>query len=350
MSALQMEKVDPGDPAGFDEFHATYLAAELAHGDEVASPWMHDEVRVMLRQRGTRRLVEAFIGRADGRVVAAGFLVVSVLDNLDSAELSVHVAPDLRRRGHGSALLAALEAEAAVRGRMLLNAEAAWPYAAGADGAGQAGAEFARAHGYVLGLCDVKRRVELPLPEALLDSLAAEAAAHHEDVELRSFVGPVPDDLAQGWVRLTSTLVTEAPTGEMQREAERPDVDALRAGELMTAAQGRTKYNTVAISPAGEVVAYTDIATTVHEPGKAYQWGTLVRRDARGHRLGMAVKVANHRLLQRERPDITQVTTYNAEVNSHMVAVNERLGFVPIGRLGEFQKRLGPGAQKGPTG
>ena len=80
----------------------------------------------------------------------------------------------------------------------------------------------------------------------------------------------------------------------------------------------------------------------MHEPGKAYQWGTLVRRDARGHRLGLAVKVANQRLLQRERPDLRVLTTYNAEVNHHMVAVNERLGFVPVARLGEFQKRLGP--------
>jgi hypothetical protein len=27
-------------------------------------------------------------------------------------------------------------------------------------------------------------------------------------------------------------------------------------------------------------------------------------------------------------------------VNPHMVAVNDRLGFVPVARLGEFQKRL----------
>jgi RimJ/RimL family protein N-acetyltransferase len=88
------------------------------------------------------------------------------------------------------------------------------------------------------------------------------------------------------------------------------------------------------------VVAYTDVATTIHEPGRAYQWGTLVRPDVRGHRLGLAVKVANLRLLQAERPDIEQLTTYNAEVNAHMGAVNDRLGFAPVGRLGEFQRRL----------
>jgi RimJ/RimL family protein N-acetyltransferase len=89
------------------------------------------------------------------------------------------------------------------------------------------------------------------------------------------------------------------------------------------------------------VVAYSDLATTVHEPGRAYQWGTLVAPAHRGHRLGVAVKVANLRLLGSERPDVTRVTTYNAEVNTHMVGVNEALGFRPVARLGDFQKKLG---------
>jgi RimJ/RimL family protein N-acetyltransferase len=89
------------------------------------------------------------------------------------------------------------------------------------------------------------------------------------------------------------------------------------------------------------VVAYSDLATTVHEPGRAYQWGTLVDPAHRGHRLGLAVKVANLRLLQEERPDVARLTTYNAEVNSHMIGVNEAMGFRPIARLGDFQKMLG---------
>ena len=93
------------------------------------------------------------------------------------------------------------------------------------------------------------------------------------------------------------------------------------------------------VADAGEVAAYTDLVTTIHEPDRAYQWGTLVRRADRGHRLGLAVKVANLRLLQRERPDIVQLTTFNAEVNAHMIGVNERMGFVPVERLGEFQKK-----------
>jgi RimJ/RimL family protein N-acetyltransferase len=89
------------------------------------------------------------------------------------------------------------------------------------------------------------------------------------------------------------------------------------------------------------VVAYSDLVATVHEYGRAYQWGTLVRPDHRGHRLGLAVKVANVRLLQETQPQLATVVTFNADVNAPMVAVNDRLGFVPVQWLGELQKKLG---------
>jgi hypothetical protein len=89
------------------------------------------------------------------------------------------------------------------------------------------------------------------------------------------------------------------------------------------------------------VVAYTDIAVTPHESERAYQWGTLVRPDHRGHRLGMAVKVANLRLLQETQPEVTTVITFNADVNAPMVSVNEEMGFRPVQWSGELQKRLG---------
>jgi RimJ/RimL family protein N-acetyltransferase len=141
-------------------------------------------------------------------------------------------------------------------------------------------------------------------------------------------------------VRLDATLMTEAPMGEIEREAEAADVETLRAGEAVVAAQGRQKVNAAALAPDGDLVAITDLAVTEHEPERAYQWGTLVRPDHRGHRLGLAVKVANLRLLQQAHPQITTVVTYNADVNAPMVAINEQVGFRPVSYLGELQKRL----------
>ena len=130
-------------------------------------------------------------------------------------------------------------------------------------------------------------------------------------------------------------MITEAPLGELQREPENPDVAILRAGEETLARQGRTKYTTVAIAEDGQLAGFTDLVMSEHDPGRVFQWGTLVPRAHRGHRLGLALKVANLAFLQGLR-----LTTYNAEVNSHMIGVNEKLGFRPVERLGEFQKRL----------
>ncbi len=340
MSDLEITRVDPFDRVAFDAWHACYLAAELASEEGVASPLMLEEARAQLQDAGTRSWNSCWTGTVAGRVVVAGWLDMPLLDNLDRADLSVHVVADERHRGHGSAMARRLEQEAFERGRTLLNGEAAWPYDAGSDGTGQAGREFARRLDYALALGDVKRILRLPVPGGLLDDLAAEAAPHHAAYTLRSWAGPVPEALLDGWAALTATLETEAPTGDLELEPEHIDAEVVREAEALIARQGRRKYNTVALDEAGAVVAYTDIATTVHEPDRAYQWGTLVRRDARGHRLGLAVKVANLRLLQDSCPELRRLTTYNAEVNARMVEVNDRLGFVPIARLGEFQKRL----------
>lgn len=341
MSGLEIVQLDPFDPVAFDAWHAAYFAAELACEEGVASPYMLEEARAHLQDTGTRHWHSGWVGLLDGRVIAAGWLDTPLLDNLDSADLSVHVVPDARRRGHGTALARRMEQEAHERGRSLFRSDAAWPYAAGYEGDGDAGREFARSLGYRLALGDVKRVLRLPVPDQRLDDLAAEAAPHHAAYRLHSWVGPVPDDLVDGWAALTATLETEAPTGDREVGPEHIDAAVVREAEALIARQGRRKYNTVALDETGAVVAYTDLVTTVHEPDRAYQWGTLVRRNARGHRLGLAVKVANLRLLQAENREVRRLATYNAEVNAPMVEVNDRLGFAPVARLGEFQKRLG---------
>lgn len=341
--ALEIAEVDPFDDQAFDAWHGVYVEAERFGREETATYWPLEELRVQMQEPSSRALSLAYAGRIDGRTVVAGWLQLPLLDNLDRAELSVHVLPGHRRRGLGTAMLAHLEQRVRERGRSVAGGEASWPFEAGSSGAGESGPEFAAASGYELALGDVQRVLRLPVDEQLLARLADQAAPHHAAYTLRSWAGRVPDELLQGWVELSSSLMTEAPTGDLEVEPEKPDLAAFREHEsTVRERMGREKYNTVALDADGAVVAYSDLATTVHEPGRAYQWGTLVRRDHRGHRLGVAVKVANLRLLQAERPDIDHVITYNAEVNAHMIGVNELLGFVPSERLGEFQKRLAP--------
>jgi GNAT superfamily N-acetyltransferase len=337
---LQIREVDPRDDPGFAAFHVAYWSAQHHELGPACAAWTAPELRVALQEPNRRFRQTAYVGVEDGAVVVTGWTGLPLLDNTDSARLEVHVPAASRRRGRGTTMLRHLEHLVREQGRTLLDAEAAWTHDRGPTGAGSPGMAFARSHGYALTLVDVQRELALPVDDALLDELAARAAPHHAAYTLRSWVGAVPDEIALSWMTLSSSLMTEAPVGEKVVESEVVDVAALREGEATVAKQGRTRFNTVALDAAGEVVAYTDLVTTVHEPGRAYQWGTLVRGADRGHRLGLAVKVANLRLLQEASVPATRLTTWNAEVNEHMVGVNDLLGFVPVARLGEFQKRL----------
>lgn len=56
-------------------------------------------------------------------------------------------------------------------------------------------------------------------------------------------------------------------------------------------------------------------------------------RPHRGHRLGLLTKVAMAELLASREPQLAFIETWNGETNSHMVAINETIGFRRTGRV-----------------
>ncbi|MCG8154320.1 GNAT family N-acetyltransferase, partial [Pimelobacter simplex] len=84
----------------------------------------------------------------EGEPVAAGWLALRLLDNLDGAQVDVHVLPAHRRLGYGGQVLDRLEEIAAHDGRSRLDARAQWPYGGPADGARTPGIAFAARRGY----------------------------------------------------------------------------------------------------------------------------------------------------------------------------------------------------------
>ena len=333
---MEIAPVDVHDDAAVDAWHATYLASDVA-GRPWATPYRLEEVRADFQSTEKGRWVQPCAGLVDGVIVVAGAIEASLVDNPDSALLRVHTHPDHRRRGHGSLMLGYLEHLASERGRIVLDAESAWSIEAGPH---QGGREFLTQNGYHLGLVSIQQALDVPVPEDALNRTADEIEPHHAAYALHSWVGSVPKEYAEVLAELTALLPVEAPTGELHREPGSSDVENLRDSERTLAAQGRTKYTTIATDAGGAVAGYTEIVASEHEEAQAFQWDTLVRGGHRGHRLGMAMKVANLRLLQAERPEISRVITFNAESNGPMIAVNERLGFRAVEYLGEFQKHV----------
>jgi len=340
VSGIRIRPIDPTDAAAFDAWHTVYLAAETFGREQWANPWPLEEFRADRAKPVSYRSAEMFAGDVDGEVVVVGGLDLPLIDRPEHASVQVFTHPSHRQRGFGARMLDTLEAAARAHGRRIFDAEAAYPYDGPADGAGSAGVEFARRHGYSFGLGDVMRVLDLPVSTALLESLLAEAAPQHTSYTLRSWVGHVPDDLALDWVTLDASLDTEAPTGDLVKAPNAVDVSALRAREEVLDRQQRTAYHCVAVAPDGRLAAYNLLMLPALDPGRVFQWGTLVAPEHRGHRLGLAIKAANLLQLQAAHPEPLLLTTYNAEVNSHMIGINERLGFRPVERLGEFQKAV----------
>jgi GNAT superfamily N-acetyltransferase len=274
---------------------------------------------------GERRVLH--LGCVDGRAVGAVQLHVPVVDNLASCSVDVLIPPQERRRGHGRALLAEALAAVADLGRTRVFFESPSPYP---DGPAPA-ERLLREVGARPVLKEVRRLLDLsqepPVPPA----------APPPGYRLVRWVDRVPDELVDDMAHLMHRMSTDAPLGEMDWEPEVWDAARYRAREAEAMAQGRTRVATLVVSEAGRAVGFTDIGVSRFLPETAYQWETLVDREHRGHGLGLLLKAHNHRLLAERSPRTRWLNTWNAETNTHMVAINEQLGFRPVEYWTEWQ-------------
>lgn len=273
-----------------------------------------------------------------GQAVGLAHAWFPVTDNADKAYCMVEVEPAARGRGHGAALLDAVLAEVRRRGRQEVLSELLLPLDASADHPYR---RFAVRHGFGEASSDSMRHLALPVEPTLLDALAARARERWSGrYRLETYVGGVPSQLQESLCDTENQLAVDAPAGTVEYEPESLTPERYRERLDLFAAMGRERITTVAVDAGDQVVAYTDLVVGAGTRTSVWQWGTLVRREHRGHRLGLAVKVANLRHLQAAHPERTVVMTGNADVNAHMLAINEALGFRVVEACPQLQRRL----------
>lgn len=331
-------QIDPIDRGAVGALHRIYVA--VGHADDpdafVAAPL--EEVQELLAAPTARFAFTGFLGIEAGRAVASGWCAVAIKDAPCLALLTPRVPPEHRRRGHGTRMLRTMERHASSRGRTLFRAAAVWAAAHGPDGTSSPAVQFAASNGWELALTNTRLTLRLPSDPGRLEKQIAERAARRHGYTTRSWVGPVPNDLLAGWAVLHAAVSADAPHGTLDHQPESADGAAIRDDERILKRSGRVKVNAAAISPAGEVVAYSSLLTKLGSPDPAYQQGTIVQSDHRGRGLGAVVKVQALRLLELTRPEISAVITENAQANKHMLALNRALGYLPVLYSGDFQK------------
>ena len=250
---------------------------------------------------------EYWITESNGACV--GFGQLGVGSALPTARVEILVHPDHRGAGHGTALLEAVRRQAAAGGaRVLIGAHAT-----------EAGSRFAAAAGAVDSQRDVHSVLRLPVT---LDTVSVSG------YRLRSWVGAAPAELLDSFARAREAI-NDAPFPS-DEEVAVWDGDRVRDLEAALERRDREIRVTVALDEHGEVVAFTELRVSRAHGATASTEDTAVVRGHRRKGLGRWVKAESLRLLQEDRPDVTQVTTVNAEENRAILGINEALGFEPV--------------------
>jgi GNAT superfamily N-acetyltransferase len=333
---MDIRQLDVLDDAEIERFHEVTERADAFERPHHSGQSL-DEAKLEFRRQDPTYRREAWAAYDGGLMVGGASVWFPLLDNLTTCEGSLGVDPDHRRRGVGSALIAQVVLRMRQEGRRVLVMESAYPFERRQDHPYR---QFAEASGFTVAIDEILRILVLPVDPALLRTLAAEAAPYHAAYRIESFLNGLPGELLASYCALSNQLGVDAPTGDVDFEAEsvtpRLWLDRLAEDTEI----GRSRLTTVAMDRAGDVVAYTDLIVQPEPSTDAWQWGTLVRRDHRGHRLGIAVKVANLGLLA-SQTSRARVLTTNAETNSHMVDINVRLGFEAVEVCPMLELRLG---------
>ena len=334
--SVSVAPLDPEDDLGVARAQAVMAAAET-HERPWGHPYSVTELIGRLQAQTSHERVDPWVAVVGGQVVGVALVNLPLRDNLTMAwpELSVH--PAWRGRGIGSALVERVLLECRAAGRTRVLVETAVPMERRED---HPHVRFAEKHGFSYANTEVLRVLPLPVDPAWLAARADAVAASHAAYRLETFTAPLPEELQASYCAVENQLAVDAPTGAADFEEEAMTPETYREEVESLTRQGRTMLATVALDSFGRVVGFNDLVIPADDSGTVLQWGTLVHRDHRGHRLGMALKVRGLQELARRHPERTNVRTWNAEQNAHMVGINVELGFEPRDLLVLFQRAL----------
>ena len=337
---VTVELVDPGDEPAFRRWFEVVRAAQEHDRPGEPGELLHEQRQLALDGSGPDpdTTVVLLCASLDGEAVGACRLELPERDNLHLCELVLAVHPGARRRGVAKALQAQVERCARERGRTTLVGFADEP--PGSEGrSGNRAA--ARALGYAVAQQEVRRDIDLPLPAAKVDELERACRPYAADYALRVWQDRCPDDLVDDLAELLRQMSTDVPKDELDWREEVWDRARVRRNEGLTLAMDRSWSGAGAVhQPTGRMVAFTAMGVPRSRPERAYQWETLVSADHRGHRLGALVKLAGLQALAARSPRTRVISTWNAQENAPMIAVNGLLGARVNGRLAILQKVL----------
>jgi GNAT superfamily N-acetyltransferase len=270
-------------------------------------------------------LHELWVGLDEaGRPVSAADLMLPLRDHPITLEVDLVVAPHARRHGHGRRL-----ADHALERTRAHNRSRVHFHVVHRPAEDTPGERLGRALGGRNTIVNVRRMLDLTeVSEESVQRLRAEAEACADGYDVVQWVERAPDELVDSLAELEARMSTDPPQGEMDFEPEVWDAERWRLHEEDAIQRNRVRFGTAAVDRrTGRAVGFSDIGVNRDRVEVAYQWDTIVDPVHRGHRLGLLMKAANLQWIRGQVPGIRFINTWNADENTYMVSINERLGF-----------------------
>ena len=330
---LEIRDVDTGDETRLRQWYDVWRAAQPHRRADLIPSWEAAGRALSTDPPGFElQLFGAFDGDAP---VGAGLVNLPLEDNPTVVYADVMAHPDHRRRGVGTAVLVELERRARAAGRERVLTEVYL-----APGRDSGDAAFAAARGYAEANREGVKAADLAASEHLWSDLEGEVAEKLGDYRVVTWRDGCPVDLVESFGTALSRVMSLIPQGDLDLEDRDWTVERVRAAEQRRVQIGLATFESVAVARDDTVVGLTGVRVSTHDPRVAHIGVTMVLPGHRGHRLGLATKLASHRALRAAFPECRLVTTSNAEVNPHMNAINAAIGYQVVETLVEYHKRV----------
>jgi len=324
----EISELDPGDDAGLREFYDVEVAAfRVDHPYAVLRTY--PQLVQMVRRPSPYYRRTLLVARDAGRIVGTADLGLTVEDNLHLADVQARVLPQARRQGIGRQLHDEAVRRARADGRTTMLGEVNQPL----EGESPA-YRFATALGYSVVHEQDHHVLPLPVPASRLDALWSLPA----DYDIVTWGNRAPDDVVDAFAAMHTQMGRDAPTGEVDHEPIEITVERVREGERRVSESYDDVVAVARRRSDGVLGGYTAVHLA-HDADYVVQDDTLVMPEHRGNGLGMALKVTVLRILAAERPERRLVHTWNAVDNSFMQRINSDLGFRPVERELEMQRK-----------
>ena len=208
----------------------------------------------------------------------------------------------------------------------------------GASSEEESGHAFMRWLGADAKLFHAENRLRLAdVDWALVERWIANGRVRSPDTRLEIYNDHVPESMREDFATQLASLLNTIPFDDLEHGKIVVTPESLRDWYGRMDRAKEIHYAVLAREADGEISGMTDLVWAPYRPTMILQMFTGVKPSARGRGIGRWIKAAMLDQMRPLHPETQWISTYNAESNGPMHAINGKLGFKQYRAGTEYQ-------------